>query len=61
MQYTCPVCKNVVEGDLKKYVDHTEEHVLDIIKGKNPHWVEKDGVCPKCLEYYKRQIKGTEP
>jgi len=58
MEYKCSVCKNEVEGDLLVYIDHTEKHIMDEIKASHPDWVEKDGVCQKCIDYYKNQLKG---
>ncbi len=58
MAYTCSVCNQVVDGDLVAFQDHTEDHIIDVIKSKNPDWVESDGVCQKCVEYFRKQIKG---
>lgn len=58
MGYTCSVCGEKVAGDLIDLKDHTEGHIVEEIKKKNPGWVEEDGVCPKCREYYQTQISG---
>ena len=58
MDYRCPVCQKNVGVDLQSFVDHTEGHIVDIIKKDHPDWVRKDGVCKKCLEYYHKQMKG---
>lgn len=58
MEYICPVCGKKVASDLKAYIGHTEGHIVDIIKTRHPEWIEKDGLCDKCLDYYRRQIKG---
>jgi hypothetical protein len=58
MEYKCSICGDKIDGDLKLFVDHTETHVVDAIKERHPDWVEKDGVCLKCLDYYKKEIKG---
>ncbi len=60
MSYQCGVCGKAIEDDLKRFVQHTEGHIVDLIKKKHPDWVEKDGVCPKCFEYYKKQIRGEK-
>ena len=59
MEYQCSVCKETVQGDLLVYIDHTEKHIMDEIKANHPDWVEKDGVCHKCVDYYKGQMKGN--
>ncbi len=59
MKYKCDVCNDSVEGDLLVYIDHTEQHIIDEIKTKHPSWIEKDGVCRKCKDYYRDQLKGN--
>jgi len=58
MKYQCPVCGKVVQDELPVFISHTEEHVVDIIKDKHPEWIEKNGLCHKCFDYYKGQLKG---
>lgn len=29
-----------------------ELYVLDVIKSEHPEWVEQDGTCEKCIQYY---------
>ena len=29
-----------------------EQTLIDFIKQKNPDWVESDGACEKCIDYY---------
>ena len=60
MQYVCRVCQEKIDGDLLLYVNHTEQHIIDEIKAKHPGWVERDGLCQKCVDYYKKQLKGNE-
>ncbi len=59
MVYHCSVCDQKVDGDMLIYMDHTEKHVIDLIKHDHPEWVEKDGLCVKCAEYYRQEIKGS--
>ncbi len=58
MEYKCSVCSQEVGKDLLNYVNHTQEHILDEIKAANPDWIEGDGVCQKCYDYFKSQMKG---
>ena len=58
MEYQCSVCGRTVAGDLAVYVDHTEEHIIDVIKQGHPDWVESNGLCKQCLAYYRGEIKG---
>ncbi|MBF0384866.1 MAG: hypothetical protein HQL27_03250 [Candidatus Omnitrophica bacterium] len=57
MEYICPICNNM-SHDLSSYLDHGDTHVVDLIKNEHPGWKEKNGLCPKCLDYYRSEIKG---
>jgi len=56
MTFVCPTCGKKMPRDLDLIIPHTEKHIVEAIKKEHPDWVEKDGVCKKCYEYYKRQI-----
>lgn len=56
LSYACSVCGSKVERDLLVYMEHTEAHIVGEIKKKHPEWVEKDGVCKRCLEYYRKEM-----
>jgi len=57
--YTCPVCQEKVKKDLVAFKEHTDQHVIDVMKQKRPDWVMKDGLCPKCLDYVKTELRGS--
>ncbi len=59
MEYKCSTCKEDIDGDLLVYIDHTEGHIMEEIRLIHPEWVEDDGLCQKCVDYYKNQMKGT--
>ena len=59
MDYRCAVCDGVVSGDVIAYVDHTEKHIIELIKHDHPDWIEKNGICKKCLDYYKAELHGS--
>ena len=59
MEYTCSVCKQKVTGDMGVYMEHTEKHVIDLIKHDHPEWIETSGICKKCVEYYRAEINGS--
>ena len=45
----CLLCKKDVNS-----LEHEIEHlIIEMIKENNAGWVEADGACPKCIEYYK--------
>jgi len=58
MVYKCSVCHQEVEDDLMVYINHTEAHIMNEIRANHPDWVEKNGLCRKCVDYYKQQMKG---
>jgi len=57
-RYKCATCGARVERDLVAFIKHTDKHVIEAIQKDHPEWVAKDGVCHKCLDYYKKEIKG---
>jgi len=56
--YTCPLCQKKLERDLVLFTDHTNDHIIEAIKKDHPEWVQADGVCEPCTEYYKMQLSG---
>ena len=58
MRYTCSLCGKEVQKDLLLFIDHTNKHIIDEIKKKHPDWVDDEGVCKPCEEYFERQLKG---
>lgn len=44
----CNLCGNEVE----KLESIAEDYLLDLIETEHPEWVESDGACIKCIEYY---------
>ena len=59
MDYKCSVCGQKVDGDLIVLTSHTETHIIDLVKHDHPDWAQKDGLCQKCLEYYRNEIEGS--
>jgi len=56
MQYICPTCGKSIPRELLFIIPHTEEHIIDEIKKKHPDWIEKDGICKRCYEYFRKQL-----
>ena len=59
MEYQCSVCKKRVAGDMIVYRDHTNRHIVDLVKHDHPEWVEGSGICKKCVEYYEQELRGS--
>lgn len=58
MAYSCSVCGEKIEGDLVTLQEHTDKHIIDLLKYDHPEWVKSNGICPKCVEYYRTEIQG---
>lgn len=56
MDFICGTCGEALPRDLRVIMSHTEQHIMDEIQKKHPKWVEDDGVCKKCYDYYKKQM-----
>lgn len=50
------ICK-ICGGEATYLCEVTEHFIINTIKSMHSEWVEDDGACPKCIEYYQRQIK----
>ncbi|NQU94653.1 MAG: hypothetical protein HQ549_00260 [Candidatus Omnitrophica bacterium] len=57
MEFTCPTCGKSLPRELLVIIPHTEEHIINEIKKKHPDWKEEDGICKKCYNYLKTQMK----
>lgn len=44
----CQLCEN----EVTELQTIAEDYVLDLIEAEHPEWVESDGACIKCIEYY---------
>ncbi|MEO8147510.1 MAG: S8 family serine peptidase [Bacteroidia bacterium] len=53
---TCPLCKDKVSQLVFQYHVESERNVLEKIKYGNPGWVEKNGACSRCIDYYEIKI-----
>ena len=56
MDFVCPTCKQRMPRELQIVISHTDQHIVEIIKKQHPDWVEQDGICRKCYDYYKKQL-----
>lgn len=59
MNYKCHLCEQTVDEGLVAFQEHTDRHIVNLIKHDHPQWVEQDGACRKCYEYYKAEINGS--
>ena len=54
----CPLCgEGLAADELQAHVQTDSEeirrYVLSVIRTSHPEWVESDGSCAKCWEYYR--------
>lgn len=52
----CPLCQDQVENLVYRFHIENEQEVINRIKADHSEWVEQDGACTRCLDYY--QIEG---
>lgn len=53
-QKICPICTKEMDEPIVNACTEAQRYVIERIKEEHPDWVENDGACPKCLEYYKK-------
>ena len=51
---TCSICGDEVRPDDADLHASAEDWVIDQIRRIHPKWVEVDGGCPRCVEFYKK-------
>jgi len=49
----CPLCNQEKSSNIVNTCISAYQYIIRRIKQEHPGWVEKDGACPKCVEYYK--------
>ena len=50
----CPICHRAVDEDIVTACQEAQGWVIESIRRQHPDWVEADGSCLRCLEYYQR-------
>src|SRR6185503_19962198 len=45
----CPICHSPLDPDLLAIQPKIEEHIVRILREKNPGWQCDDGACPECV------------
>ena len=58
MEYICSVCHQSVSRDMMIFKEHTENHIVELVKYDHPDWVEENGICQKCWAYYRDEIES---
>jgi serine protease AprX len=53
---TCPLCNDPVNKLLYRFHIDSERRVIERIKEQHPGWLEEDGVCSRCVDYYHTEI-----
>ena len=53
---TCPLCNDPVDKLLYRFHIDSERQVMDRIKEQHPGWLEDNGVCSRCVDYYHTEI-----
>jgi hypothetical protein len=55
----CPLCGENVDNVFADYHRNQEEWALNVIRETNPDWVDRGGLSPKALEYYRLMVLGS--
>ena len=55
-RYKCPVCSEEMTREITTFLDHTNQHIFDVVKGDHPEWVSEDKSCETCEDYYQQQL-----
>lgn len=50
----CPICGSQLAPESAALHVMAERWVIEQIREDHPEWVESDGACPKCLEFYSK-------
>lgn len=58
--FTCPVCGQTVDENLREYHRNLEEWAVHTISQANPDWAGQEGAS-KAVEHYRRVILGGFP
>ena len=59
-EYRCPICGDIISaGELRAHAALDDERfraglMIARIKRDHPNWIESDGACPKCVEFYRK-------
>ena len=65
-EFRCPLCGDIVPvGEIRVHAvaddqRFKEGRLIARIKQDHPEWLEADGACPKCMEYYRQTLGGEK-
>ncbi len=54
--YYCPLCQQVVQEHLRPIHETAEEWVISHIKETHPEWIESNGACPNCIQFFRSNL-----
>ena len=55
-RYQCPVCSEEMAREITTFLEHTNQHIYDVVKDNHPEWVSEDGSCDDCERYYQAAL-----
>lgn len=55
-EFRCPTCGKIIPRELLTIISHAEQDIVEEIKKDHPDWVEDNGICKQCYDYYKKQL-----
>ena len=51
----CPICGKGGHDQSLHIIE--QSWLYELIKKYRPEWIQEDGACPKCVEFYEKKIK----
>lgn len=55
----CPRCGKTIQAPMLLAHAKAEEYLIELIKRDHPEWVQPDGTCSRCSNYYRVLAQRT--
>lgn len=52
----CPLCGEMHSAIVYEIEREIAQKMIAKIRGDHPHWIQKNGLCERCVNYYKNLI-----
>ena len=59
IRYQCHRCGKYIESSSVLAHAKAEEYLIGLIKRDHPEWVEAEGTCHRCEDYYQALVERT--
>lgn len=55
--YRCSRCGKIIRGSLLLVHTKAEEYIIELLKRDHPEWVDHNGACSHCEQYYQALVE----